>query len=111
MPIYKKPWGTRLDEDDVRIALNFLIEVEPDPPPDSRNEYEAATAPFQSQIADAMATLREFAEQAANPTLEQMQMDYYGFTNDAKYLRSSDISAIVRGALDEAWNGIGPWRR
>jgi hypothetical protein len=44
-------------------------------------------------------------------TLEQMQVDCYRFTNDPRYLVSSDVSAIVRGALSEAWNGVGPWRR
>ena len=111
MPEYIVPDTSELDEDHVRSALDFLIAVEPDPPPESREGYEAATEPCRRQIAAAMATLRAFAEQTQPMTLEQMQADYYGFTNDPRYLVSSDVSAIVRGALSEAWNGVGPWRR
>jgi hypothetical protein len=111
LPEYSVPDTSELDEDHVRSALDFLIAVEPDPPPESREEYKAATEPYRQQIAAAMATLRAFAEQTQPMTLEQMQADYYGFTNDPRYLVSSDVSAIVRGALSEAWNGVGPWRR
>ena len=111
MPEYIVPNTSELDEDHVRSALDFLIAVEPDPPPESREGYEAATEPYRQQIAAAMATLRAFAEQTQSMILEQMQATYYGFTNDPRYLVSSDVSAIVRGALSEAWNGVGPWRR
>jgi hypothetical protein len=111
LPEHIVPDTSELDEDHVRSALDFLIAGEPDPPPESRKGYETATEPYRQQIAAAMATLRAFAEQTQPMTLEQMQADYYGFTNDPRYLVSSDVSAIVRGALSEAWDGVGPWRR
>jgi hypothetical protein len=46
-----------------------------------------------------------------NTTLEQMQLDYYGFTNDPRYLVSPEVSSIVCGALNEAWHGISQWQR
>ena len=111
MPAYVAPDTTELDEDHVRAALNLLIAIEPDPPSETREEYEAAIRPYQKDIAAAVATLRSFVIRTAPMTLEQMQQDYYGFTNDPRYLRSSQVSSIVRGALDEAWNGVGEWRR
>ena len=111
MPTYVAPDTPELDEDHVRSALDFLISVEPDPPPDSREEYEAATRPYRGQIKTAMATLRGFAVRTPPQTPKQMQRDYYGFTNDPHYLRSPQVSSIVRGALDEAWNGVGAWQR
>ena len=111
MPTYVAPDTPELDEDHVRSALDFLISVEPDPPPDSREEYEAATKPYRVQIKTAMATLRRFAVRTPPLTLEQMQRHYYGFSNDPHYLRSPQVSSIVRGALDEAWNGVGAWQR
>jgi hypothetical protein len=111
MPAYVAPNTTELDEDHVRSALNFLIAIEPDPPSETREEYEAAIQPYRQDIAAAISTLRLFVTRTPPMTLEQMQRDYYGFTNDPRYLRSSQVSSIVRGALDEAWNGVGEWRR
>jgi hypothetical protein len=58
-----------------------------------------------------MAILRGFAEQSRPMTLEQMQADYYGFTNDPRYLVSPSVAAVVQAALNDAWSGVGPWRR
>ena len=111
MPTYAAPDTPELDEDHVRSALDFLISVEPDPPSDSREEYEAATKSYRVQIKTAMATLRRFAVRTPPLTLEQMQRNFYGFSNDPHYLRLPQVSSIVRGALDEAWNGVGAWQR
>jgi hypothetical protein len=111
LPEYITPDASEFDEDHVRAALDFLIAVEPVPPPESREEYKALTAPYRAQIAAAMATLRSFAEQTQPMTLERMRADYYGFTNDPRYLVTSDVAAVAQGALNEAWNGMGPWRR
>ena len=108
---YVAPESSELNEDHVRAALDFLVAVEPKPAPESRDEYEGLTRPHRGQIVAAMTTLRSFAEQAKPVTLEQMQSDYYGFTNDPRYLVSSGVSAIVRGSLNDAWDGVGPWRR
>jgi hypothetical protein len=108
---YVAPDTSELDEDHVHSALDFLIAIEPDPPSETRKGYEAAIRPYQKDIAAAVATLRLFVIRTPPMTLEQMQRDYYGFTNDPRYLRSSQVSSIVRGALDEAWNGVGEWRR
>ena len=111
MPEFLIPDTSELNEDHVRAALDFLIAVEPEPPPESRAEYEQLTAPYREQIAAAMATLRAFARQTRPMSLERMQAEYYGFTNDPRYLVSADVAAVVRGELNEAWNGVGPWRR
>ncbi len=58
-----------------------------------------------------MVTLRKFAEQAQPVSLEQMQKSYYGFTNDPRYLNTAYVSSVVRGSLNEAWEGFGLWRR
>jgi len=111
VPEQVTPNTSELNENHVRAALDFLIAVEPVPPSATRDDYEAATMPYRQQIAAAMATLRCFAEQATPMKLERMQADYYGFINDSRYLVSDNVSAVVRGALNEAWNGVGPWRR
>ena len=100
-----------LKEDDLFAALDFLIAIEPDPPASSREEHEAATARYRPQIDLAIATLRRFAEQTVPLTLEQLQRDYYATTNHPRYLTSATVSAIVTGALNEAWDGVGPWQR
>jgi hypothetical protein len=109
LAVYTAPETSEIDEDHVRCALNYLISIEPNPPPESREAYDAATRPYRQQIAAAMATLRKYAEQVR--TLEQMQLEYYGFTNDPRYLVSPQVSSIVCGALNEAWHGIGQWQR
>jgi hypothetical protein len=111
LPEFFTPDTSELDEDHVRAALDFLIAVEPEPPPESREEYEELIEPYREQIAAAMATLRGFAEQTRSMTLEQLQADYYGFTNGPRYLVSANVAAVVQGALNEAWSGAGPWRR
>ena len=111
MPEYSSPEASNLTEDHVRSALDFLVAVEPEPPPESREEYEAATEPYHTQISAAMVTLRKFAEEAQPASLEQMQKSYYGFTNDPRYLATAYISSVVCGSLNEAWEGVGPWRR
>ena len=110
-PSYHRPPEGLLTEKDVREALDFLVAVEPDPPSASREDYEAAIARFRPQVERAMATLRAFALQAQPLTLERMQAAYYGFANDPRYLASAAVSSIVTGSLNEAWNGVGPWRR
>ena len=113
MPIaeYRAPTEDGLTEVDVYAALDFLIAVEPVPPAASRADYEAATGHVRPQIETAMVTLRRFAGQTVPLTLERMQRDYYRFSNDPRYLTSLEVWAIVTGALNEAWNGVGPWRR
>ncbi len=46
------------------------------------------------EIATATRTLRRFAEQAQPQTLEEMQATYYGFTNDPRYLKTAEMSAV-----------------
>ena len=58
-----------------------------------------------------MATIRTFAEESQAADLGAMRRDYFGFTNDARYTGSRRALAVVTGALNEAWSGIGPWRR
>ncbi len=98
-------------EDDLFEALDFLIAVEPDPPASSREEHEAATAQYRLRIDLPMATIRRFAEQTVPLTLEQLRRDYYATTNHPRYLTSPTVSAIVTGPLNEAWDGVGLWRR
>lgn len=102
--------------EDVHDALEFLIAIEPDPDDDDNDidtyeDYKAYMAPFSQDIDRAMATLRGFAEQRQPRTLPEMQEDYYGFTNDDRYLDTSEMSAVVTSALRDAWNGVGPWRK
>ena len=111
MATYAGPDTDELTEDHVREALDFLVAIEPDPPPDTREDYEAQVGPHRQEIAEASATLRRFAEQTRPSTLERMQADYYGFTNDPRYLTTPDVSAVVTSALNEAWHGVGPWQR
>ena len=108
---YHEPHERLLTAKDVRDALDFLVAVEPDPPLSSREEYEAAIMPFRPQVKRAMATLQGFALQAQPLTLERMQSAYYGFANDPRYLASALVSSVVTGSLNQAWNGVGPWRR
>jgi hypothetical protein len=97
-------------ESDVHRALGFLIAIEPDEV-SSREEYDAATARYRDQIDAAVRTLRRFAEQIEPKSIETMRAAYYGFTNGPAYLRTSLVSAVVTSALNEAWEGVGPWRR
>lgn len=101
--------------EDVHEALAFLIAIEPDPDDDSDidtvEDYEAYMAPFSRDIDRAMATLRRYAAQRQPRTLQEMQEDYYTFTNDDRYLDTSAMSAVVTSALRDAWQGVGPWRR
>ena len=111
MPEYRAPAHDELDETHVCAALDFLVAVEPYPPVASREEYESATAAFQPQIAQAMATLRKFGAQTMPLTLEQLQREYVMLTTLPRYTASRRALTVVAGALDEAWNGVGPWLR
>jgi hypothetical protein len=99
------------DEDDVFAALDYLVSIEPDPPPATHADWKAALAAYETQIARALATLRTFAEQTDPLTLEEMQRRYYGFVNDPRYLVSSYVQGTVIGYLNKAWHGVGPWQR
>lgn len=108
---YSPPWDTGIvTRDDVHLALEFLIAIEP-ASANSKAEYQAATALYREPIAAAMATLRRFGRQIMPLELEAMQVAYYGFTNAPRYLRSSVVSSVVTSALLQGWHGIGPWRR
>ncbi len=97
---------------DVHKALAFLISIEPEPEDvGSMEEYEAAMERYSADIQSAMQTLRRFAEQIRPQTLEAMQAAYYGFTNDPQYLDRSLTSAVVTSSLNQAWDGVGLWRR
>jgi hypothetical protein len=101
-------------EDDVHEALAFLVAIEPDPDDDdidSSEDYEAYMARFQPDIERAMATLRAFAVQRQPQSLIEMRETYYGFTNEDRYLEAAKIAGVIRSALSEAWDGIGPWRK
>jgi len=116
-PTYAGPADSNaVDEDDVHEALEYLIAIEPDPDDDdldidTSEDYEASMARFLPGIRCAMATLRAFAAQRQPQDLIAMRERYYEFTNDDRYLETEEIVGVVRSALSEAWDGIGPWRR
>ena len=99
------------DTNDVFAALEFLISIEPMPPPNSRAEWAAALAPYQDSITRAARTLRTFAEQMQPATLEEMQQFFYLFTGAPQYQTCPWMSATVRAYLNEAWSGVGPWQK
>jgi hypothetical protein len=111
MPNYVPPEVVPLNEGHVRDALDFLVAIEPSPTPDTREAYEAATEPYRYQAAAAIATIRRFAEQSSPQSLQQMQAQYYAFTNDRRYLTTAEASAVVTDAINRAWHGIDVWRR
>ena len=110
-PIYVEPSTDELTEDHVRQALDFLVVIEPVPMAASSEEYQAAIAPYRLEVAEAITTMRRFVAQTTPMTLQQMQDEYYGFTNDPRYRTSQEVSSVVASALNQAWHGIGPWRR
>ena len=114
-PIYAGPADpTAVGEDDVHESLEYLIAIEPDPDDDdidTSEDYEAYMAQFQPDITRAMAALRAFAAQRQPQDLTAMRENYYEFTNDDRYLETEEIAGIVRSALSEAWDGVGPWRK
>ena len=97
-----------ITERDVRSALDFLIAVEPRQA-SSMAEYDAALAPRRTEVDAAMGTLRGFAEQTDPLTLEALQLTYALLVAEPAY-QAPGRSAVVRGALRQAWNGVGPWR-
>jgi hypothetical protein len=86
-------------------------EGDPDDDIDTSEDYEAYMARFQPDITRAIATLRAFAGRRQPQRLIEMQENYYEFTNDDRYLETAEIAGVVRSALGEAWDGVGPWRR
>ena len=96
---------------DVFAALEFLISIEPMPTPNSRAEWEAALAPYQSDITRAAKILRTFAEQMQPATLDEMQRFFYIFTLAPQYQSNPSIAATVRAYLNEAWSGVGAWQK
>lgn len=115
IPMYAGPTDpTAVGDDDVHEALEYLIGIEPDPDDDdidTSEDYEAYMARFLPDITRAMATLRAFAAQRQLQDLTAMRENYYEFTNDDRYLETEDAVGVVRSALSEAWDGIGPWRK
>jgi len=99
------------DEEDAHDALDFLVSVEPDPPPPTYEQYKAAIAPYETQIAHALGTLRTYAGQLQPATLEVMREQFHALANDQRYLTSPYIAATVTAYLNEAWDGIGSWQR
>ncbi|MGL1446955.1 hypothetical protein ACSTIZ_00410, partial [Vibrio parahaemolyticus] len=79
------PEGHLLDESHVEKALDFLVAIEPDPQPDTIEDYRAAIAPYQEQAAAAIRTIRRFAEETTPMSLEQLQRDYYAFLDNPRY--------------------------
>jgi multidrug efflux pump subunit AcrA (membrane-fusion protein) len=110
-PDYVDPDEDTTTEAHVLSALDFLVSIEPNPQPQTLAEYKAALAPYEAEIARALAVLRNFAEQMQPATLEEMQVQYYTFTNDKRYLTSPAVTSTAIAYLNEAWNGVGPWRR
>jgi hypothetical protein len=116
-PSYVGPVNpNEIGAEDVHEVLEFLITIEPHPDDDDNDidtveDYEAYMAPFSGDIDRAMATLRRFAEQRQPRTLQDMHEDYYSFTNDDRYLDTSEISAVITSALRDAWEGVGPWEK
>jgi hypothetical protein len=100
-PIYAGPADpAAVGEDDVHEALEYLISIEP-----------AYMAQFQPDITRAMTTLRAFVAQRQPQDLTAMREICYELTNDDRYLETEEIAGVVRSALSEAWDGIGPWRK
>jgi hypothetical protein len=108
---YVDPDNGTTTEAHVLSALDFLVSIEPDPQPQTLAEYKAALTPYEARISRALAVLRSFAEQMQPANLEEMQARYYSFTNDKRYLTSPAVTGAAIAYLNEAWTGVGPWRR
>ncbi len=114
-PSYAGPADTSsVSRDDVFEALDFLVEIEPDPEDDTIDEYEdyyAYLAPWQADIDRAMATLRQYAAQKQPRSLPEMQDEYYGIVHDDRLPEDDKALSVASSALTQAWDGIGPWRK
>ena len=98
--------------DQVHEALAFFVAIEPDPvTTGSREEWEAALTPHTAKIEAANRLIRRYAEEMQPASLEEMQDEYYQFTSDDRYLDRSLTVAVVTSVLQQAWDGVGPWRK
>jgi hypothetical protein len=103
-----------VSREDVFEALDFLVEIEPDPEDDTIDEYEdylAHLAPWQADIDRAMTTLRRYAAQQQPRSLPEMQEEYYDIIHDDRLTEDDKALPVAQSALTEAWDGIGPWRK
>lgn len=87
---------------DVQATLQFLISME--------EAGEWVQEKRKNEIEKGEALLRAFGEQIRPQTLEIMQQVYYSIINGESFQENVFHRATAIAYLNEAWNGVGPWR-
>ena len=98
-------------------ALEFLVQIEPDPEElalraaeegiDDMDLYRALRKPHEASILDAHAAIRAYGEEIAPEGLEYMRGELY----DLVQMNWTAIRQIVMVSVtNELWDGLGNWR-
>lgn len=91
-------------------ALDYFVSIEPDP--ERVIDYDTYMSQFKNDecFIKSHLILRRFGEQIFPKTLSNMQDVFYSITNLPKYLSDAGCCSTVRSYLNDALNGIGPWK-
>lgn len=96
---------------EVTQALSALIAIEPDPAdPEGPAKYRAALAARADEVAASRAKLKDYAVQQPGD-LESLQKAFYAVSNLPIFVNNHVASAVVRAELNDAFAGVGDWRR
>lgn len=94
--------------DDFVKALQFLVEIEPDPESYTHmEEYDAILAPYSAKIDQAEATIRAYGNALAPQGLSAMQAVLYGLLETQ---HDPKANAVIEAAVNAHWDGCGDWQ-
>lgn len=110
-PFYEEPYGVHvISEIDAEKALDFLIEIEPNPSScETLKEYDDLMQLYEPSLTAARRTLRRFAESIEPKTLSSMRKVYYRMLS--VYAENSFDAAVASSYLNEAMHGVGKWQK
>lgn len=98
-------------------ALQFLVQIEPDPEElafqameagiDDVDLYDALQKPHEAAILNAHSAIRAYGEEIAHEGLEYMQGKLYDLVKeDWSPIRENVMVAVT----NQLWDGLGEWR-
>lgn len=96
---------------EVTQALAVLFAIEPDPAdPEGPAKYRAALVARADEVAASRATLKKFATQQQSD-LASLQKAFYSVSNLPIFANNHVAAAVARAELNDAFAGVGEWRR
>lgn len=102
--------GQDVDDQLLEQAIDFMVSLE-NADIESLDQYRKILEANKDVVTKANAIFRKYGEQITPPTFTVMRDVFDRITRAEKYACDPRAGSVASTCLNEAWDGIGEWRK